>query len=134
MNWLDYLNWSDMQTNELRSLGFAYLREGKYDLALVFFEVLNVLEADNSQDLQTLGALHLEKGDNQKALKYLDRSLQLQNDAVTLLNRVKVLFKLGQKDEAIQEARLLLESENLDIAFQAQALLMAFSEESPPKS
>ncbi len=129
MDWLEYLNWSEMQTDELRSIGFAYLKEGIYDLALVFFEALNVLEADNSEDLQTLGALHLQKGDEKKALKYIDRSLQIKNDPIALLNRVKVLFKIGQKDEAIQEARILLKSENLDIAFQAQALLMAFKEE-----
>ena len=85
MNWLDYLNWSEMQTDELRSLGFAYLREGKYDLALVFFEALNVLEQDNTEDLQTLGALHLEKGNHEKALAYLDQSLEKENDPASLL-------------------------------------------------
>ena len=129
MNWLDLLNWSEMQTDELRSIGFSYLQQGKYDLAMVFFEALTILEADNPQDMQTLGALHLEKGNNLKALEYLDRSLQVKSDSSTLLNRVKVLFKLGYKGQAITEARLLLKSDSSDIALQAQALIMAFSEE-----
>ena len=129
MNWLDLLNWSEFQTDELRSIGFSYLQQGKYDLALVFFEALNVLEADNSKDLQTLGALHLEKGDNKQALEYLDKSLEIQNDPFTMLNRVKVLFQLGYKDQATAEATLLINSENSEIAMQAQALVMAFTEE-----
>jgi tetratricopeptide (TPR) repeat protein len=129
MNWLDILNWSEIQTDEMRSIGFSYLQQGKYDLAMVFFEALSVLEADNPQDLQTLGALHLEKGNNLKALEYLDRSLSLKSDASSLLNRVKVLFKLGYKDQAVTEARLLLSSPNTEIALQAQALIMAFSSE-----
>lgn len=129
MNWLDLLNWSDLQTDELRSVGFSYLQQGKYDLALVFFETLNVLESDNPQDLQTLGALHLEKGDNQQALEYLDQSLELKSDAFTMLNRVKVLFQLGYKDQATAEANLLIQSENSEIAMQAEALVMAFTED-----
>lgn len=128
MNWKDLLNWSEMQTDELRSVGFSYLQQGKYDLALVFFEALTILEANNPQDLKTLGALHLEKGNNLKALEYLDRSLEVKNDLPALLNRVKVLFKLGYKDQAIAEARLLAGSDDPDISLQAQALIMAFSD------
>ena len=130
MNWLDFLNWSEFQTDELRSVGFSYLQQGKYDLALVFFEALNVLEADNPQDLQTLGALHLEKGDNKQALEYLDKSLEVQSDPFTMLNRVKVLFQLGYRDQATAEATLLINSDNPEISMQAQALMMAFTEES----
>ncbi len=127
MQWLDILNWSDHHLEELRFIGFSYLEQGKYDLALVFFEALTVLEADNNSDLQTLGALHLEKGNNVKALEYLDRSLEMKKDEGALLNRVLTLFKLAHKEQALTEAKLLINAQDQEIAMQAQALIMAFA-------
>ena len=108
INWLKELGWSDDQLDELRYVGYAYLRQGKYDIALSFFEALSILDQESSYDAQTLGAIYLQMGEPTKALKYLDRALILEADhAPTLLNMCKALFMLKRRDEGLKLANIL---------------------------
>ena len=59
-DWLKTLKWSNEQLQDLRYSGFAYIRQGKYDIALPLFEALVLLDSDNAYDAQTLGAFHLD--------------------------------------------------------------------------
>lgn len=128
MNWLDVLGWSEDQIEDLRFVGFSYIKQGLYDTALVFFEALIVLSPDHPYDLKTLGALYLQKGNALQALHFLDRSLKIEpKDPQTMLNRAKSLFALGYKKRAIMEAQKLKTSQNTDIAKQANALVLSFS-------
>lgn len=127
VNWLEVLDWSGDELEDLRFVGYSYLKQGKYDIALTFFEALAVLNPDNAYDLQTLGALHLQQSNNLQALNYIERSLKLEPDHLpTRLNRAKALFALGYKRQATREAEELSKSETPDIAGQASALLLAY--------
>src|SRR5215204_1006421 len=96
INWQEILKLSEEQIEDLRYTGYAYLRQGKYDVALSFFEALNVLDRNSAYDAQTIGALYLEMGQPEKALKYLEKALKLEGDhAPTLLNMCKALFLVG---------------------------------------
>ena len=44
INWLEELEWGEDQIEELRIAGYAYLRQGKYDIALKFFKALVILD------------------------------------------------------------------------------------------
>ena len=46
INWRDKLGWDEDQLEDLRFAGYAYLRQGKYDIALAFFEALTVLDPE----------------------------------------------------------------------------------------
>jgi tetratricopeptide (TPR) repeat protein len=128
INWLETMRWNDDQLEELRFLGYAYLRQGKYDIAISFFEALCVLEPDSAYDAQTLGALYLQMGNPAKALKYFDRALKLDADhSPTLLNLAKALFMLGKKEEGLKLANVLKEELNPSIANYAKALILAYS-------
>ncbi len=128
VNWLEVLDWSGDELEDLRFVGYSYLKQGKYDIALTFFEALAVLKPDNPYDLQTLGALHLQLNNNLIALNYIERSLKLDPDHLpTKLNRAKALLALGYKRQGTREAQTLSESEDLSIADQASALLMAYA-------
>jgi len=127
IDWKKTLGWSIEQVEDLRYTGYAYLRQGKYDIALAFFETLNLID-DSSYDAQTIGAIYLEMGEPEKALKFLDKALQLEADhAPTLLNMCKALFMLGRKEEGLKLAAILKNEPEPLIANVAKALILAHS-------
>ncbi len=69
INWLEQMGWTEDHLEDLRYAGYAYIRQGKYDIALPFFEALSVLDPESSYDAQTLGALYLQLNNPVKALK-----------------------------------------------------------------
>jgi tetratricopeptide (TPR) repeat protein len=126
VNWLEVLGWGAEELDDLRFVGFSYIKQGKYDIAMAFFEALVILSPANAYDLQTLGALYLQKNNNLMALNYIERALKIDpSHFPTLLNRTKALFALGYKNQAIAQARKLLASADQEIANQASALILA---------
>ena len=127
INWLDLLKWNEEQIEDVRAAGYAYIRQGKYDIALSFFEALTVLFPQGAYDAQTLGALYLQLNQPAKALRYFDRALKLQpNHGPTLLNLSKAFFMLGNKEDGLRVARLLRRGKDRQIASMAEALILAF--------
>lgn len=128
INWLKTLNWTEDNLEDLRNAGYAYVRQGKYDMALPFFEALVVLDPESSYDPQTLGAIYLQLNNPGKALKFFDRALKLEADhAPTLLNVTKALFMLGKKEEGLKLALILKNEKDPAISNVAKALVMAYS-------
>lgn len=127
-NWLELLDWDEEQIEDLRHAGYSYIRQGKYEIAISFFGALVILEPDSAYNAQTLGALHLQVGNAEQAIRYLDRALKLEGDhSPTLLNMVKAQFLLGKNDEALQLARILARDSNSAVSNVAKALLLAYS-------
>lgn len=126
-NWLDLLKWNEEQLEDVRAAGYAYIRQGKYEIALTFFETLIVLLPNSAYDAQTLGAIYLQLNQPAKALRYFDRALKLQpNHLPTLLNLAKAFFMLGNKEEGLRVARLLRRGKDPRLASMAEALILAF--------
>jgi len=127
INWRESLGWDEEQIEELRFMGYAYIRQGKYDIALPFFEALNVLDPESAYDSQTLGAIYLQIGQPNKALACFDKALKLEADhAPTLLNLAKAFFMLGKRQEGLKLASILKDEPNASIANAAKALLLAY--------
>lgn len=127
-NWIDLLGWGPDQMEDIRFAGYSYVKQGLYQDALKFFEALVVLSGDNLYDLQTLGALYLEVGNNLSALNYLERALKIDTShEPTLLNRAKALFLLGYKRQGLAQSSQLERSSDPYIANQARALTLAYS-------
>jgi tetratricopeptide (TPR) repeat protein len=125
-DWLSVLGWTDEELEDLRFVGFSYIKQGKYDIAITFFEALVLLCPDSLYDLQTLGGLYLQIDNNLMALNYLEKALKIDPSHLpSLLNRTKTLFALGYKKQALAQARMLERAPQESIANQAQALLMA---------
>lgn len=128
INWRDKLGWTEEHLEDLRYTGYAYLRQGKYDIAISFFEALTVLDPESAYDAQTLGALYLQVNNPLKALKCFDKALKLEADhAPTLLNLCKALFMLGKKEEGLKLAEILKNEPDPHISNSARALLLAHS-------
>lgn len=127
INWLESLKWTDEQLEDLRVVGYAYIRQGKYDIALPLFEALCVLDSESAYDAQTLGALYMQLGNPSKALKCFDKALKLNADHTpTLLNLAKTFFMLGRKQEGLRLANILKNEQNSIIANTARALILAY--------
>lgn len=128
IDWRKTLGWTDEQLEDLRYIGYAYIKQGKYEIALPFFEALCVLDSESAYDAQTLGALYLQLNNPAKALKFFDRALKMEADhAPTLLNLTKALFMLGKKEEGLKLANILANEPNQVIANTAKALILAYS-------
>ncbi|MFT4552283.1 MAG: tetratricopeptide (TPR) repeat protein [Chlamydiales bacterium] len=128
IDWCEILGWDIAQLEDLRYLGYAYIKQGKYETAQSFFEALVAVNPKSSYDVQTLGAVYLQMGDSAKALFYLDQALKLDDlHGPTLINRCKALLILGQLREGIQLAKKLKKHKEKDIADVASALVLAYS-------
>lgn len=128
IDWISILGWGKEELEDLRFVGYSYIKQGKYDIALTFFEALVVLDPESLYDIQTLGALYLQKGNNLMALNYIEKALKIDpTHFPTLLNRVKALFALGYKRQALDQAHQLQTCDQETIANQAQALILAYT-------
>ena len=128
VDWLKLLGWSEEQIEDIRFAGYSFLKQGHYEHALKFFEVLTILSQSHLYDLQTVGALYLQTGNNLAALNYLERALKLDSShEPTLLNHAKALLLLGYKKRGLSQVRTLTNHSDKYIADQAQALVLAYS-------
>lgn len=127
INWKKLLDLNLDQIYDLRLAGYAYIRQGKYDVALPFFEALHAINSNSSYDLQTLGAIYVQIGDTKNAIYYLNEALKLKPDhAPTQLNLTKALLMAGKVKEGIKIARVLKRNRDPYIVSFAEALLLAY--------
>lgn len=127
VNWKEMLGWNVEQIQELRFAGFSFIREGHFNKAVTFFEGLVALDPSSVYDVQTLGAVYLQMGDKEKALVTLNKALEIDpRHEPTLLNKLKTLFLLGRKEEALVLARILEKSTDPSISGDAAALIIAY--------
>ncbi|WP_316358851.1 type III secretion chaperone [Candidatus Neptunichlamydia sp. REUL1] len=127
-NWIELLGWNKDQIEDIRFAGYSFAKQGHFEYALKFFEVLAILPEENVYDLQTLGGIYLQVGNNLSALNYLEKALSLDpKHEPTLLNRTKALFLLGYKRQGLTQASHLERSSDSYIADQARALTLAYS-------
>ncbi|MDR3624961.1 MAG: tetratricopeptide repeat protein [Chlamydiales bacterium] len=126
-NWCDVLGWGPMHLQELRFSGFTYFKEGKYEIAKIFFDALTVLDPENAYDRRVLGATYMLLGDHNKAIKVLEEAIQLDSTHLgAQINRTKALFFLGNIQEGLESAQKLIHCSDKDIANDAQALILAY--------
>lgn len=128
-NWLNILGWSEDDLSDLRFVGYSYIKQGHFDIALKIFEALVTISKTSAYDKQTLGAIYLEINDNLKALKMIDEALEIDpTHGLTLLNRAKALFLNGYTQQGISLCKNL-ERNNKDetIVNDCSALIAAYS-------
>ncbi len=128
IDWMSVLGWNSHQLEDLRYLAYSYVKAGKYKYALTMFEALVALNPHSTYDLQVVGALYLELGNNIKALNTLEKALKLDPTHLpTKLNKVKALYLLGYKEPATIEAKVLLKSPQQNIVDAADALIRSYT-------
>jgi len=60
IDWIKELGWTEDHLTDLTNAAYAYVRQGKYEIALPVFEALCILDPSDAYYPQTLGALYLE--------------------------------------------------------------------------
>lgn len=127
INWKEKLGWTEEHIEDLRYTGYSYVRQGKYEIALSFFEALTILDPNQAYDVQTLGAIYLEMNLPAKALLYFDRALKLEKEhGPTLLNVAKAFLIMGRKTEGLKIAHILKDNPDTKISNIAKALILAY--------
>jgi predicted Zn-dependent protease len=127
-DWMKTLGWSEEHVEAVRHTAYSYIRQGKYDIAIPFFEALVILDPNSVYDFQMLGALYVQTNQPEKAIKYLDKALQTEADhGPTLLNLSKAFFMAGRISDGIRLAKLLQNDKDPYIAGNASALLLCYS-------
>jgi tetratricopeptide (TPR) repeat protein len=126
-DWLKTLGWNEEHTDEIRHVAYAYIRQGKYDIALPLFEALVVLDPNSVYDLQILGAIYVQTDQPKKAIKVLDQALQIDADhGPTLLNLMKAFFMAGRIEDGRRLAKILQLDKDPHISGTAAALMMCY--------
>lgn len=127
-DWMGILGWTQDHIEEVRHTGYSYVRQGKYDIAIPFFEALVVLDPSSVYDCQMLGALYVQTGNPEKAIHYLDKALQADAEhGPTLLNLSKAFFMAGRLSDGIRLAKLLQNDTDPYISGNASALLLCYT-------
>lgn len=127
MDWQNYLELPDESIEDLRSVGYLYVKQGCFDIALDFFNALLILNPNNAYDFFMMGALYLQKGEYLLALQHLDEALKIEpTNAMMQLNKVKALFSLGYVTEALKLAKVLTLNKDVNLSSQAKALINAY--------
>lgn len=129
INWMEKLRWTEEHVEDLRYTGYSYVRQGKYDIALAFFEALEILDPQSAYDAETLGAIYLQINDFQNALKHFNRALKLEsaNKPSIMLNLAKTFFAMGKKEEGLKIVKVLKKDKNPSISNVAKAFLLAYN-------
>lgn len=128
MDWQNYLELSDDTIEDLRYVGYLYIKQGCYEIALDFFNALIILNPGNLYDLQTLGSLYLQNGKYTQSLPFFDKVLRVDAaNYLIMLNKAKALFSLGYRAEGIAQARIVASCDDQKLVSQALALIDVYS-------
>jgi tetratricopeptide (TPR) repeat protein len=128
IDWMYQLGWTEDHLDELRNIGYSYLRQGKYEIALPFFEALVALVPESLYDIQTLGALFVQIDQPQKAIQVLNKALMFNADhGPTLLNLMKAYFMAKERDQGLRLAEVLKNDKNSLISGTAEAFILSYS-------
>jgi DNA-binding winged helix-turn-helix (wHTH) protein/tetratricopeptide (TPR) repeat protein len=90
-------------TENTINLGYAYIRAGRLDDALTYFETLtDASVADDARvfALRGMGIVHTQRADYSKARSYLHSAMELLGDSDNLRQRGLILLQLGAIDRA----------------------------------
>jgi tetratricopeptide (TPR) repeat protein len=92
--------------------GVNYLNEQDYDTALDLFMTCTVLQPSDYRGFLRVGYAYALKGDNDNAISYMEKGIQLAPDDPDMLRgHADVMFFSGRGEEALVSYGKILESE-----------------------
>ncbi|MCF8241331.1 MAG: serine hydrolase [Melioribacteraceae bacterium] len=98
----DGSNLYSFNENQLNNLGYFFLRDGKIDEALAVFGI-NIKEYPESFNVyDSMGEAYLEKGENEKAIEYYKKSLDINPRSQSGIDALKNLGVEVDKPEDVE--------------------------------
>jgi predicted Zn-dependent protease len=126
--WDEVLGWGPGQIQEVRTLAYSYARQGLYSMARELLHMNQILVPNDPYEAQLLGAIYLEEGQLKKAVRWLERAVELDpRHEPSRLNQAKALFETGKAEQATALAQSHQLSQDPRVANNATALLLAYA-------
>ncbi|MEC8306917.1 MAG: tetratricopeptide repeat protein, partial [Chlamydiota bacterium] len=89
------------QLQQIRCLGYNYVRQGLYKEAKLLFRLLVTIDPNSEYDQKTLGAIYLAIGAHIEALHHLKIAYGITtNDPLLSLNLAQSMIALGMNQQA----------------------------------
>jgi tetratricopeptide (TPR) repeat protein len=79
--------------NELNSLGYLWLKNGKKEEALKIFQINAGLYPESANVISSLGEGYYDTGETKMAIQYLEKALELNKDTQLVKEILKILYK-----------------------------------------
>ena len=115
------------QIQEIRCLGYNYIRQGLYKEAKLLFRLLITIDPNSEYDQKTLGAIYLAIGSPIEALHHLKIAYAINTDDPRLsLNLAQSMLALGMNQQAKTILNILYSMRG-ECADQAEALLFSLA-------
>ncbi|MEM7105339.1 MAG: serine hydrolase [Bacteroidota bacterium] len=101
----------DFSEGELNNLGYEFLQRGKIDIALALFTLNTEAYPEAFNTWDSLAEGHMENGDNEKAIQYYKKSLELNpgnQNGIDMLK--KIGYDISEFEESVEVADEILQS------------------------
>ena len=86
--------------NELNSLGYLLLAQGKKEEASKVFQINYYLFPESVNVMSSLGEGYYENNDIRRAIFFLEKSLKLNKDPEAVEGILSILYKAKDKDKS----------------------------------
>lgn len=86
--------------NELNSLGYLLLKQGKKEDASKIFQVNYYLFPESANVISSLGEGYYENNDMRRAVFFLEKSLELNKDPKAVAGILSILYKAKEKEKS----------------------------------
>ncbi|MGB4846096.1 MAG: hypothetical protein WBP16_16635, partial [Ferruginibacter sp.] len=86
--------------NELNSLGYLLLKQGKKEDASKIFQVNYYLFPESANVVSSLGEGYYENNDMRRAVFFLEKSLELNKDPKAVAGILSILYKAKEKEKS----------------------------------
>ena len=111
-------NQTDIEINELSTIGTSFLQQGKFHDALEYFDKILVIAPNDVITLGNKGAALTQLNRYEEALVEYDKALEIDPRNTSILNnKAATLFNLGKVDETLQtlDEILMIEPNNVKV-------------------
>lgn len=103
---------TELEINELSTIGMSLLQQGKFNDALEYFDKILAIDPNDVIILGNKGAALTQLNRHDEAIALYNKALEIEPTNINILNNmVASLFELGRIDESLKTLDKILETE-----------------------
>lgn len=110
MNMREQIGMSAQEFQSMGSMGAMFYEQGQFDKAQTIFEGMLGLEPDNDAVLSALGAVLTQRRNDEQALVYLNRAIELNDSEISShVCRAEVRLRQHEFESAVKDLSRAIE-------------------------